>query len=539
MSSNVVAKTLMIQGTASDAGKTTLVAGLCRLFARAKNHINVAPFKPQNMALNSAVTIDKGEIGRAQALQAQACFQDPHTDFNPVLLKPSSDTHCQIIIQGQALTSLEANEYWGKTKNYQNFAMTAVLNSYERLKHQYQLIFVEGAGSPAEINLREGDIANMGFAEAVDCPVILIADIDKGGVFAQIVGTLTLLSDSEKARIKGVIINRFRGDISLLQSGIDWLEKYIQKPVLGVLPFINDLHLDAEDALITHSHKKINTDNILNVSVLVYPRISNHTDFDPLRLHPNVNFTYIDINSSPENCAATDLLILPGSKHVCDDLKLLIKRGWVQYIHKHLRYGGKLMGICGGYQMLGFEIDDSQGIEGKAQVIDGLELLPIITALKKNKSLYNVSGILTLNNQTVPIKGYEIHCGKSHVLRELKRPCKVQRLDDNDAINIANFIAQKEENNPHKNYLEDGLLSDDNNIFGTYLHGIFDNACACDLILEWAGLNTNKGHNALNMDLHRELQLERLADTIEQHINMPLLNDIIERRHHDRKIITP
>jgi len=236
-------KTLMIQGTTSDAGKSTLVAALCRILYR--RGIKVAPLKPQNMALNSAVTIDGGEIGRAQAMQAQACGLSPHTDFNPVLLKPNSDTGCQVIIQSKVVCNLEAMGYHA----YKPTAMRAVLASYQRLQTQYDCIIVEGAGSPAEINLREGDIANMGFAEAVGCPVIIIADIDRGGVFAHIVGTLALLSKSEKTRVIGFVINRFRGDIALLQSGLDWLENETGKPVLGVIPYLHDLHIEAEDTV--------------------------------------------------------------------------------------------------------------------------------------------------------------------------------------------------------------------------------------------------------------------------------------------------
>ncbi len=237
------ARTLMIQGTTSDAGKSTLVAALCRWLVR--QGVRVAPFKPQNMALNSAVTPEGGEIGRAQAVQAQAARLAPHTDMNPVLLKPNSDTGAQVIIQGRAIGNMEALEY----HHYKNTARTAVLQSHARLASQYEIVVVEGAGSPAEINLREGDIANMGFAEAVDCPVILIADIDRGGVFAHLVGTLALLSASEQARVVGFVINRFRGDLALLQPGLDWLERHTSKPVLGVLPYLHGLHLEAEDAV--------------------------------------------------------------------------------------------------------------------------------------------------------------------------------------------------------------------------------------------------------------------------------------------------
>ena len=272
--------TLMVQGTTSDAGKSTLVTALCRWLAR--QGIAVVPFKPQNMALNSAVTADGGEIGRAQAVQAQAANLAPHTDMNPVLLKPNSDIGAQVIVHGRAVTSMDAAAY----HDYKRVAMQAVLDSHRRLSAAYRVVMVEGAGSPAEINLRAGDIANMGFAEAVDCPVILIADIDKGGVFAHLVGTLALLSESEQARVQGFVINRFRGDIALLQPGLDWLEQRTGKSVLGVLPYLMDFHLEAEDAIDVRQSGKAG--ETLKVVVPALPRISNHTDFDPLRLHPQV-----------------------------------------------------------------------------------------------------------------------------------------------------------------------------------------------------------------------------------------------------------
>ena len=418
------AKTLMVQGTTSDAGKSTLVAGLCRVFAR--NAVKVAPFKPQNMALNSAVTSDGGEIGRAQALQAAGCFLEPHTDFNPVLLKPSSDTGSQIIIHGKALTTLEAKAFFGpESRNYKSIAMNAVLQSFERLTAKYEMVIAEGAGSPAEINLRAGDIANMGFAEAVDCPVIIIADIDKGGVFAHLVGTLALLSESEQARVKGFVINRFRGDISLLQSGIDWLESYTNKPVLGVLPYLHDLHLDAEDALvdspqsvaptqIKSSSLSANSDR-KKVLVLVFPRISNHTDFDPLRLNPNVEFNYVSMQTQAANAAfpQADVIILPGSKNVRADLAFMREQGWDSELSRHLRYSGKVIGICGGYQMLGKAIHDPNGIEDNPGSSQGLGLIDSDTLLTDDKRLQQVQGVITLNNQQAEVAGYEIHCGET------------------------------------------------------------------------------------------------------------------------------
>ena len=330
-----MAYTLMVQGTTSDAGKSVLVTGLCRWLAR--RGVCVAPFKPQNMALNSAVTHDGGEIGRAQALQAQACFVEPHTDMNPVLLKPSSDTGAQVIIHGKAVTHLDACAY----HDYKKVAMKAVLDSHQRLSEQYEIVVVEGAGSPAEINLRDNDIANMGFAEVVDCPVVLIADIDRGGVFAHIVGTLDLLSKTERQRVCGFVINKFRGDIALLQPGLDWLEKRTGKPVLGVLPYLQGLYLDAEDAIdqrqVLHDEgdksARVSRTNTIKVVVPVLPRISNHTDFDPLRLHPQVEFCYVGVG---QKIPPADLIVLPGSKNVRQDLQWLRDNDWESALQKHL-----------------------------------------------------------------------------------------------------------------------------------------------------------------------------------------------------------
>jgi adenosylcobyric acid synthase len=473
----MIATTLMIQGTTSDAGKSTVVTALCRWLQR--QGVSVAPFKPQNMALNSAVTIDGGEIGRAQAVQAQACKLVPHSDMNPVLLKPNSDTGAQVIIHGHAISNMEAQDY----HHYKTIAMAAVLSSHQRLTEQYKTVIVEGAGSPAEINLRDRDIANMGFAEAVDCPVIIVADIDRGGVFAHLVGTLRLLSQSEQNRVKGFIINRFRGDIALLQSGLDWLEQYTGKLVLGVLPYLHDLHLEAEDAINT---QQLASNTTFKVIVPVYPRISNHTDLDPLRLHPQVDLQFIAANSA---IPSGDLIILPGSKSVRADLAWLRETGWEQAIQKHLRYGGKVIGICGGFQMLGEKINDPQGIEGEAGQEDGLGMLNITTTLEAAKQLRNVSGTLNLDNANV--MGYEIHAGITEGAGLSKPVCLLELGSD-------------------------GAISDDNQILGTYVHGLFEQTSACNALLKWAGLYAV---NSTDYHATREADIERLADMIEDNID--------------------
>ncbi|MBD3669561.1 MAG: cobyric acid synthase [Gammaproteobacteria bacterium] len=478
--------TLMIQGTTSDAGKSVMVAGLCRMLAR--HGIRVAPFKPQNMALNSAVTADGGEIGRAQAAQAQAAGIEPTVDMNPVLLKPSSDTGAQVIIHGQALTDMDARDY----HDYKKVAREAVMASYERLREQYDCILVEGAGSPAEINLREGDIANMGFAEAADVPVALVADIDRGGVFAQLVGTLELLSESERERTRGFIINRFRGDVSLLQPGLDWLEQYSGKPVLGVVPYLHGLYIEAEDALPSHS-QVLDQGEALTVAVPILPHISNHTDFDALHLHPQVNLLMVPADSQPPSA---DLIILPGSKNVRADLAWLRKQGWEAHILRHLRYGGRVLGICGGYQMLGQAIHDPEGVEGAAGTERGLGLLALETTLTADKQLCRVSGRLCHNGVTV--EGYEIHMGHSEGPAR-QRPFLL--LDGGR---------------------EDGAVSEDGQVAGTYLHGLFDHPQACRALLEWAGMESREA--LLDINALREQHIERLADTLERHIGLePIL----------------
>ncbi|WP_126453648.1 cobyric acid synthase [Sulfuriflexus mobilis] len=478
----MTARTLMIQGTTSDAGKSLLVTALCRWLLR--QGVCVAPFKPQNMALNSAVTADGGEIGRAQAVQALACGLEAHTDMNPVLLKPNTDTGAQVIIQGHAVGNMNARNY----HRYKHTAHDAVLESHQRLASCFDAIIVEGAGSPAEINLRENDIANMGFAEAVDCPVILVADIDRGGVFAHITGTLALLSESERARINGFVINRFRGDIALLESGLEWLEEYTGKPVLGVLPYLQDLHLEAEDAIDTRQAG--HAEAALRVVVPVTPRISNHTDFDPLRLHPQVDLCFV---GPGETIPPADLIILPGSKSVRADLDWLRSQGWEAVIQRHLRYGGKLIGICGGFQMLGRQVHDPQGIEGEPGSTEGFGLLDMATTLAQKKQLRNVHGRLVIGDAA--ISGYEIHAGVTQGAA-LTRPAV------------------------HFDTATDGAISEDEKILGTYVHGLFERADACATLLAWAGLDN---HEAVDYHGMRDAAIERLATAVEQHLDTEAL----------------
>jgi len=469
--------TLMVQGCTSDAGKSTVVAALCRWFAR--RGYSVAPFKPQNMALNSAVTLDGGEIGRSTALQALACGIEPHSDMNPVLLKPQTDMGAQVIIRGQVLGNMQALDYHG----YKKTARDSVLAAWQALSSRYDVIIAEGAGSPAEINLRDNDIANMGFAEMVDCPVILVADIDRGGVFAHLTGTLDLLSKTEQQRTLGFVINRFRGDLSLLQGGLDWLEDRTGKPVFGVLPYLHGLTLDAEDAV---AEQGDHDGDALKVVVPLLPRMSNHNDFDPLRLHPQVDLRFVKMG---EVWPTADLVILPGSKATRADLAFLREQAWDKQIEKHLRYGGKVLGICGGFQMLGERIDDPDGLESDAGSSPGLGWLAMTTRLIAGKQLRNVQGVFLPANTA--IHGYEIHNGISEG-SALLRP--MLQLGEGD----------------------EGAISDDGQVMGCYLHGLFDSAEAGNAILEWAGLRSER---AVDYDAHRQKDLDRLADMIDQYLD--------------------
>jgi adenosylcobyric acid synthase len=478
----------MVQGTTSDAGKSTLVTGLCRVLKR--RGLSIAPFKPQNMALNSAVTVDGGEIGRAQALQAQAAGIDATTDLNPILLKPNTDLGAQVIVNGRAIGNMRAAEY----HQYKSIAREAVLSAHARLAARYDVIVTEGAGSPAEINLREGDIANMGFAEAVDCPVMLIADIERGGVFAHLVGTVALLSQAEQARISGFVINRFRGDQALLDPGLRWLEQRTGKSVFGVLPYLQGLNLDAEDA-INRERNSVVQPGALKVIVPVFPRISNHTDFDPLRHHPQVDLQYVGPDTTPP---ASDLVILPGSKSVRSDLEWLRRNGWPDYLVRHLRYGGKVMGICGGFQMLGRTISDPLGLEGPGGASPGLRWLDFETVLGAEKQLRNTKGVLAVGN--APLCGYEIHAGVSSG-PALQRPAAM--LEGGRA---------------------DGAISDDGRLLGTYVHGLFEAPDACEALLKWAGLREPQRVDYMSV---RERAIDRLADSVESHLDMPRIMSLI------------
>jgi adenosylcobyric acid synthase len=484
-------RTLMVQGTTSDAGKSILVTALCRILAR--RGIKVAPFKSQNMALNSAVTADGGEIGRAQAVQAEACFLAPDIRMNPILLKPNSDLGSQVILRGKAIGNMKAVEY----HQHKPKLLQDVVCAHQELLQDFDLVMVEGAGSPAEINLREHDLANMGFAEAVDCPVIIVADIDRGGVFAHLYGTFELLSPSEKARTRGFIINRFRGDKTLLQGGLDWLEEHTGKPVLAVLPYIHNLHIEAEDSLAVDQFAKSDDGKHFKVVVPIYPRASNHTDFDALRMHPDVDCQLL---RDVQTFKGADLIILPGSKNTRGDLAWLKQSGWDAVIQRHLRLGGKVIGICGGYQMLGQAVHDPDGTESNAGTSKGLGHLDIETLLQGEKQLRNVQGHWLNQIGDIPVTGYEIHVGQT-TGRDSAKP--LMQLNTGP----------------------DGARNTEDTVIGSYVHGLFDEPKLLEELLHWAGLEQTQ---AFDYPALRAAQIERLADEVEVELPIAKIFNIMQ-----------
>jgi len=473
---------LMIQGTASGVGKSVLVAGLCRLLAR--NGVRVAPFKPQNMSNNAAVTVDGGEIGRAQALQAFAAGIEPTVDMNPVLLKPEGDCTSQLVVKGKVVGKLESVNFREDRQQW----LTTVLESFETLRAAYDVVIVEGAGSSAEPNLRAGDIANMGFAEAADIPVWIVGDIDCGGVFASLTGTLAILSTSEQARVQALLINRFRGYRSLLDDGLTWLEQTTGKPVAGVMPWL-PLQLPEEDAPYRlgkpQAQAQANTQATLQIAVLMYPRVSNIDDIDPLAAEPSVALRLIN---RPEDVQPADVLILPGSKHTAADLAWLREMGFEQAINKHLRYGGKVLGICGGMQMLGQTLVDEAGAS-QGELVEGLGFLPIHTKLQPTKTLKRVA-CQAVWPKSVWVTGYEIHYGNGR---------------EDDALFPFSHI------------------SSDDAVWGTYVHGLFESG---DFRQAW--LLAMGATQAENID-HATLvmaSLDLLADALEEHIQPALLQPL-------------
>ena len=430
-----LSKYIMLMGTASHVGKSILTTALCRIFFRAG--LRVAPFKAQNMALNSFVTSDGGEMGRAQVAQAEAAMLEPSVDMNPVLLKPTGNSTSQVIIDGRAVGVMSAAEYH---RGYALKAFDSVKAALDRLEREFDLLVIEGAGSPAEINLKDHDIVNMRVAKYLNAPVLLIADIDRGGSLAALVGTLELLDEDERALVKGLIINKFRGDVSLFTPAIDFLERKTHKPVLGVLPYIERLGIDDEDS-VSLDEKNSERGGEIKIAVVRLSKISNFTDFDSLDGEPDVELNYA---TTPSNLDDADLIILPGSKNTSDDLLKLRAEGFDQEIRRRLNEGAALIGICGGYQMLGEKIFDPHHAESDVGEIDGLGLLPISTTFAIEKLTRQITldrvqfEFLGSSIDARELAGYEIHAGET-------RPTSAS------------------------------LYSANGNVFGTYVHGIFDN----------------------------------------------------------------
>ncbi len=451
-------KNIMLLGTGSNVGKSIIAAGLCRIFYQ--DGYSVSPFKSQNMALNSYITKDGKEMGRAQVVQAEAANIEPESFMNPILLKPTTDRKSQVIVNGKVYKNMDAREYFAYKHNLKKDIMTA----YNHIRENFDICVLEGAGSPAEINLKEDDIVNTGMAEMADSPVLLVADIDRGGVFAAIYGTVMLLEENERKRIKGVIINKFRGDKSLLTSGIEMIEKLTDIPVIGVVPFV-PLGIEEEDSLGIDKYNE-KKEGKIRISVIKLKHISNFTDIDALSHYNDVSLKYVTKSSELGN---EDIIIIPGSKNTVEDMKDLIEKNIGREIVRIAKKGTPVFGICGGFQMLGQKIMDPEKIESDLKEISGLGLLDIETVMKSDKTttqykntVKNVSGILT-GTEGMEIKGYEIHQGYSYPVNE-----------------------KNEENNNSENILKNDtacLFGDENlkgtvkdNVAGTYIHGIFDNS---------------------------------------------------------------
>ncbi len=509
---------LMLMGCMSDVGKSFLVAGLCRLFLQ--DGYKVAPFKSQNMALNSFVTPDGLEIGRAQAMQAEAAGIPCDVRMNPILLKPTGDKKSQIVLNGSVYAEMGAAEYYRRKREF----LPEILDAYHSLENEYEIVIIEGAGSPAEINLRENDIVNMGLAEAVDAPVLLVGDIDRGGVFAQLYGTLALLSDAERARIKGLLINKFRGDVDLLKPGLDELEAMTKKKVYGVLPYM-DVELDDEDSLSGRLLVKRH-DKPLDIAVIRLPHISNFTDLTPLEKHPLLGVRYVKKALDIGEC---DCIILPGTKNTMDDLAWLKECGLAQAIISRHAEGTLVIGICGGYQMLGEKLYNPDRSEGERTEQDGLGLLSVRTYFTKEK-------VLTRREMTiaggvfngVKAQGYEVHAAKTYTAQEEKRADS--KAHDEEKREAADCPTDAPQNSAS---VIDCCAK---NVYGTYLHGLFDTGEAVKRLAEH--LAEKRGSKELLVcakqtpvpDIHaaKEKAYDAIAAMLRERIDLPAVYRLLE-----------
>ena len=493
----------MIQGTMSNAGKSLLAAGLCRIFAQ--DGYRVAPFKSQNMALNSYITADGLEMGRAQAVQAEAAGTEPRADMNPILLKPTTDIGSQVIVNGISRGNMRAKDYFA----YKKELIPEILAAYNRLCRDYDIIVIEGAGSPAEINLKKDDIVNMGLAAMVDAPVLLAGDIDRGGVFAQLYGTVALLEESERKRICGLIVNKFRGDSSILEPGIRQLEELCSIPVAGVVPYM-DVDIEDEDSLSEKLGQR--EKGLVDLAVIRFPKISNFTDLMPLESMDEVGVRYV---TSASQFGTPDAVILPGSKNTMEDLKWLRQCGLEGKILRHAASGKTVFGICGGYQMMGELLQDPKGVEAGGE-LKGMGLLPIQTVFAGEKmrtrvqgTFEGLSGSLSSLSQ-VPLEGYEIHMGVTTYTEE---PCP---------------LVQIQEETGERRIRYDGARK--NNCYGCYVHGIFDQACVASGFV--SALLKEKGYDAgqlerLDWKAYKETQYNKLAEIIRESLDMEYIYQIL------------
>lgn len=489
---------IMIQGTGSSVGKSILVAALCRIFKQ--DGYSVCPYKSQNMSLNSYITLDGKEMGRAQVLQAYAAGIEPQAFMNPILLKPTADTKCQVIVNGRVHNNTSAKEY----HNLKPIFKDMLKEQFIKIENEFDIIVMEGAGSPAEINLRERDIVNMGMAELVDAPVLIVGDIDKGGVFASLAGTMLLLTDDEKLRVKGTIINKFRGDINLLQPGIDMIEDIIKRPNLGVVPYFN-LTLEDEDGAMVEINRKVTAP--IDVAVVMFPHISNFTDVDALKCEEDVSVRFISNN---EEFGNPDLLILPGSKNTIDDLNFIRISGLEKEIINYSKQG-MLLGICGGYQMLGKKISDPLNIESNLYSIKGMEILDTETIIESEKVMTRVEGHVTLPGFKGSIYGYEIHMGKT-----------VLAQDSNNLINI------NQENGIETSKM-DGIFNKKETIFGTYIHGILDSTDFREYLLNKVRIKKLIPQKKSPVyEGFRDEEINKLADIVRESIDIEKIYKIMD-----------
>jgi adenosylcobyric acid synthase len=501
------AKTLMVQGTGSSVGKSILVTALCRIFKQ--EGYKVAPFKAQNMSLNSYVTSAGDEIGRAQAVQAEAAGILPTVEMNPVLLKPEADNCSQIIVRGKPVTRIAAAEF----PKLKAELWSAITESLDCLQSCFDVVVIEGAGSAAEINLKDRDLVNMKVALHCNSPVLLAADIDRGGVFAALIGTLELLEHAERERIKAFVINKFRGDVSLLTSGLDWLEKRTGVPVAGLIPYYHDIWVAEEDSISLEKRRwmKNRTDFELDIAVIALPHIANFDDFDPLERETKVRLRYVEAG---DELGTPDLMILPGTKSTIADLAYLQSTGRDQEIIRQVSFGTPIIGICGGYQMLGIDIRDPEGVESARPLIAGLSLLPVTSRFLPVKSTHQVKGRTIIGRgivakaQNTAISGYEIHMGQT-IAMSATQPFAIEQRSGASCAD------------------RDGCLSEDANVLGTYVHGLFHNDDLRRAILGELAERKGKSFSPMTSSFSVEEQYDRLAAHVRENLNMDLIHRLL------------